>query len=105
HPCGRGVHVGLEVAVAELHRVGERGQRVLQPAGCAAPVGERDGTGMVEKSEACRHAHPTHPLPLQSRSCTTWQSPTSPQVSATRSTVDHAVTDTGASATAMYVTA
>ena len=43
------VHVGLEVAVAELDGVLERGQRVLEPirAG-AAPVGHRDRPVVVE---------------------------------------------------------
>jgi hypothetical protein len=54
HAVGRGVHIGLEVAVAEVDRLGEGGQRVLQPARSAASMGERDRARMIEESEPGR---------------------------------------------------
>ena len=53
HPVTGGMHVGLQVLVAEVHRVLERGQRVLQPLDLRVErtpaVGEgQDCAGLVE---------------------------------------------------------
>ena len=49
HAVGRDVHVGLDVAVAEVHGVLERRHRVLGRIAGAAAVGERDRVLPVEE--------------------------------------------------------
>ncbi len=52
---GGGVHVGLQIPVAEVDRPLEGRQGVLRKALGAAPVGERDGTRMIKEFVGTRH--------------------------------------------------
>lgn len=54
----RGVDIGLDVAVAGLHRPPELGHGVLQAVGRPAPVGEGDRARMVEVGVAYEGGHP-----------------------------------------------
>ena len=59
-----GVHIGLDVAVAELDRAPERGRGVLQAVRRPAPVGEGERAGMVEVGVAYARGHRRSIAPL-----------------------------------------
>src|SRR5690606_20312134 len=72
----RRLDVGLEVAIPELDRVLERGHGVLdaevRSVPCAAPVGERNRSRMVEERVTAHVLHPSsptarHPSPPSAR--------------------------------------
>ena len=55
HAVDGGVHVGLDVAVAEVDRVLERAHGVLGKIARSALMGERNGAGMVEERPTRGH--------------------------------------------------